>query len=313
MNGNQLRGGLHNGSAVREATEALRRIKNAYGIASAQLHRDRARAAQTASAALNAKRGGKRALAQKLAREAFHARVNAEVAAYAAAYLTPAQQDAAAALGQLKVASAMRGVNAAAVGQLTDKASLLLERAQGLFLAAFKTYQKASAIPEPPVVSNVAFEAAKERSGMRATTTVSATPIISVMNPSKVPALLANFYPEEMVAAAGTLQGLGDVPEDTNTWWMRVRDALAEGASNVASVAQESGVEVSKGNPVVQAGVQAAGDVLKRFLALARGGDSSGAPDAPKAPTADSASALPAIVSIGALAVGGYALWRWLK
>lgn len=192
------------------------------------------------------------------ARDAFTERVSAEGRRYQAAFMLMSL-DRRKRAHDLTLQAQSKVVGAPV---LFEEAEHATREAEILELAAEHAFEAVKEVPIPDVVSaRRAMQAKLQAQRSSKETTLSLMP--GWQPPAQfVSPLVADFYPPEVVRAAGSLKGLGDVTPPKDDFVTSVLAALGMGAAAAGSAALAAGKEIASRDPAAGAAIGAGGGIL---------------------------------------------------
>lgn len=319
-----LRAGLADGSALNEVRSKAAQTKTAAKQAMDRAHRfafgsGRAmgKAARASKLVAQKTQAGDEAGAGNMAlrrtlfgREAFHQRVSAEAEKNRAVYMLLASQARDGAQAAMQSAANMRDARSKDV--LIERAARDGEKADVLEEAARKTMEAIRDIPEPEAVSMRKAQRIAVASGTPMSNATPEAAILSfpVMNTQMLNPLMTGFFPDDVVRAASSLSGLGEIAQSETSFMDSVKAALGIGVSAAGAIATTAGQEAARENPAAGAAAGAAGGLLNS-LAVSLGIQVDNGFRAGRGqPVAESDAPFPWGFALGAAAVGGFVLWR---
>lgn len=196
------------------------------------------------------------ARALPLAAQAYAARINAEAARFEAGYFLLAHDLREEGLTRAEAASSMQ--DAQRRQPFMSEAETITLAADTMEQAALAAGQAArdKAPPLPPELVQT-----QEPSGGEMSVSPS-----QGWRPKNINQNVNNFWPADIKAAAGGLQGLGDASADD--WWAKIKKAFGAGVAAAGNEAAKQGQATSKEDPAAGAALNAGGGTLQWLSTL---------------------------------------------
>lgn len=243
-----------------------------------------------------------------LGQAAFHGLVAAEAEKFRTAYLALSYRARLNVLYNLQEAARAR--DARRKQMLMERAARNVEEATVLEHAAERTKNAVKGIPEPEAVSMRKANRIAVMTGVPTSREASISPY-TVMNEKLMNPLMSGFYPDDMVRAASSLQGLGDITEPG--FLDSLTSALGIGAGAAGGAAIAAGQEAARNNPAAGAAIAAGGGLLSALAASLGLDFNAGQKQASETVGESETPGWVWPVGIAAAGVGGYLLWRVLR